>query len=455
MPKWVPDSEVTVDENGTPNWVDDLIMVEMRVLTATSEGTLKSATKVLDHYQEMGVNGIWLSPINDPGPVEDNPYKNTYLNLGIHTIDPNITGEDDYNKGRQVLKDFIDEAHKRNIRIFLDVISWGTSKNSPIYAEHPDWYTSKTVWGGYEFDWNNAQFVEWYKTEIVKLAVETGCDGFRYDSEPSYAGYEIHNEIRETLLSKGRKLCMMSEHAKYNVGTYDFQQSAIYNTDSYNTLPLINNTNIVDVIKNGELYNDSLDRHYQFCVSNHDFDNPGVNNNKLALGYQAIFAPFIPLWYIGDEWNNPHQSLNPTDTAMFFNKIDWEEFEKTENQKFFEDIKAMIRIRRQNPEIFANFTDSIINANICKVNASGGGLQAYARYNDDTAFVIIPNNNADGNITVDLLPEDFDMSKDGSFVVTDAYTNQVIATGSSNDIAQLNLFVSYQDMAVIKVEKTK
>jgi hypothetical protein len=229
-------------------------------------------------------------------------------------------------------------------------------------------------------------------------------------------------------------------------------------------MPLINKFTIVDIIKNGELGSEAsqdtgeggMYKYYTFMASSHDFRAPGVKGNKLALGYQAIFAPFIPLWYIGDEWNNPHQSLNPTDMAMFFNKIDWEEFEKPENQKFFEEIKAMIRIRRQNPEIFADFSEHIIDANICKVNVKAGeDLQSYARYAGNTAIIVVPNfsiKEKTEKMTVYLPFKDMNLYSYRSYKVTDAYTGKEIVSGVASKVAKFDVTVPYQDMAVIKIE---
>ena len=126
VPKWVPDEEVKL-ENGTPEWTKGLIIMQCRISNATPEGTLQSAVKVLDHCSEMGVNCLMVCPVNDRG-IEGNGY----TNLGPHTIDPKITGCDNYDDGWKVFRNFVDEAHKRNIRILLDVISWGVLKNAPL-----------------------------------------------------------------------------------------------------------------------------------------------------------------------------------------------------------------------------------------------------------------------------------------------------------------------------------
>ena len=62
IPKALPDGEVKM-EGMSPDWTKTLIMAQFRIETATPEGTFQSATKVLDHYAETGVNGLWINPI--------------------------------------------------------------------------------------------------------------------------------------------------------------------------------------------------------------------------------------------------------------------------------------------------------------------------------------------------------------------------------------------------------
>ena len=71
IPKYKPDAEVKM-EGMSPDWVKTLIMAQFRIETATPEGTFASATKVLDHYAEMGVNGLWINPVYARDPASKN-----------------------------------------------------------------------------------------------------------------------------------------------------------------------------------------------------------------------------------------------------------------------------------------------------------------------------------------------------------------------------------------------
>ena len=478
MPKWVPDSEVQTDANGTPDWVQTLVMGAIHVNTATEEGTLEAAIKVLDHYAEMGVNGIWVCPVYEP---DKDHALNGYENLGPQSIDPDITGVEptgdkstmaDYQKGWEKLKWFVDEAHKRNIRIILDVISWGVGDDSPLLAQHPMWFNGDNGSDGWYFNYNNDEFVEWYVSQVVNIAMVTGCDGFRYDTEPQYAGYKVDGAIREQLIAKGRKMFMISERENERGGVYDAGQTSItvgVTHDNYKSLTpnyfMLDQYNIVDSVKKGEnigtvysqeLYETDSYRYYTNCITNHDNTYPVVQGNRAALGYQAYYSPFIPVLYLGEEFNNTRD--DGVNGPLFFNPTHWELLDKPENRAFFEDVKAMIRIRRQYPEIFAYYPEQFKDSNICKVNVTGCEVsQPYARYAGDTAMLIIPNYNLqkkDAKMTVYLPFTETGLDYYSNYVVTDAETGKVVVSGSASKVAKFTVEVPYEDQRVFMVKAT-
>jgi len=470
LPKWIPDSEVTVDFNGTPDWAKTLIIGEVVPQYATKEGTLDAAIKILDHYAEMGINGIWLGPVYE-SVIEDFP--NGYGNLGPETIDPRLTGTKDYEKGWKKLAWFIEEAHKRNIRVLLDVISWGVNKNSHLITEHPEWFSSIDSTGeNYYFNWKNDAFVEYYISSIVNIAVVTGCDGFRYDMEPRYAGNEVDGEIRERLWKLGKKPFMMSEGENERGTAYDIGQSGMTEGVSNDTYMsgshiyfYLDKYNIVDSIKNGTYYGTQASQamgeggyyhYYTFCITNHDYRHTLVNGNKAAVGYQAMFTPFIPVMLLGEEFNNPHHHDHPTSNALYFNSVDWSLLERKENRELFEDIKAMIRVRRSYPEIFAYYPDKFCDSNICKVNVTNCEVvQPYARYADNKAIIVVPNYNIhekDAKMTVYTPFKEAGLENYKKYTVTDVYTGEIIVSGSAAKVAKFTVSVPYENQRLFLVE---
>ena len=252
LPEILPDSEVQLilGDNGTimsPDWVKTLIIEEVCVSNASPDGKFSGMTYVLDHLAQMGVNGIWLDPIYDG---------KHYRNYGPATVNTYITGELDYEKGWQVVKNFVDEAHKRNIRVFFDVVTWGCNSIAPIYLEHPDWFKNYSeAYEGPLFNWENKEFYNWFLKELERIIMFTGADGFRADCGIDYCGPQLYKELRANLLAKGRKIAIIGEAATNRTdGVFDFEEHSvdIETANLWNTGKFFTDMyDIVDSVKNG------------------------------------------------------------------------------------------------------------------------------------------------------------------------------------------------------------
>jgi hypothetical protein len=214
----------------------------------------------------------------------------------------------------------------------------------------------------------------------------------------------------------------------------------------------IKHANIVDAIKtagNDIIYADGKHRLYINMLSCHDNSLTCAKGNRVYMGYQALFAPFIPMWFIGEEWNNP-QNMGGTG-CLYYNKINWAALDKPDNRAYYEDVKRMIRVRRQYADIFTHFPDSVRDANICKVTTSrDDDLQAYARWYGERAVLIVPNTDdvrESRKFTVTVPWEDMGL-RGSSYVVTDAYTGKVLAKGRPDSIT---LTIDSCDVAAIAI----
>ena len=449
-----------IGEAYMPDWAGSLIMMEVHLETATPEGTFQAGIRVLDHCAELGVNGIWLTPIYEKGAGG-----NGYGNIGPHTVEPALTGTTDYEEGWKVVKWYVDEAHARGIRVMLDIVTWGTVTAAPLFTEHPDWYKGK-AWGNEAFNWKNKEFKEWFICRAVDVIVKTGADGFRADCEPQYAGSAVFREIRRRLKSQGHTILSIAEGGAVHGAAFDFEQDGVLRykdwgrAEQYENGPkkwYIDEMNIVDSVKWGTgigrdflqtMLCGGMQRLYTYCVSNHDYQDSIVNGNRLVLGYQAIFAPFIPLWYFGEEFNMQcHRQV------FYVLPVDWSLLDDAENRAFFEDIKQYISIRRDYPEIFTYWPFNHRFSNICKVQAQGQPLQAYARYRGNKAIIVVGNNAPDATsfrVTVPLCETKLDKYK--QFTLTDLMTGEVLASGGKAEIGCFTAQAAYTHIGVYLIE---
>ena len=164
-------------------------------------GTLLSAISRLDELKEDGINTIHVLPIHPPG------FKNAMGTAGSLysparfleedgslAIDPVIIEKDDPRTPSEQFKAFIDECHKRNIKVMLDLpscasIAWfeaepelmafgrnGEDKTPQVWAdirmfEPWDDETKRTL---------NPKLLEMHK-QYVDACIDLGIDGIRAD----------------------------------------------------------------------------------------------------------------------------------------------------------------------------------------------------------------------------------------------------------------------------------
>ena len=167
-------------------------------------GDFKGMTSKLDYLQKLGVKGIWLTPFLTSPKVD-----NGYDIANYYEIDPTYGTKTDFDN-------FLEEAHKRGIKVIMDMVLNHTStdckwfkesiksKDNP-YREYYIWKDKPNNWesffGGtawqmdtltnqyyyHKFDvrmadlnWSNPKVV----TEIEKVLrfwLDSGVDGFRLD----------------------------------------------------------------------------------------------------------------------------------------------------------------------------------------------------------------------------------------------------------------------------------
>lgn len=483
IPKIVDDSYVDLELSGTqfgeynylysPDWVKDLIVVEFCPYYAfadnvsldysrwdgVSPGLFTKAEPVLDHLAETGVSAIWVTPVNDRGD------SNGYGNLGIHTIDPQLTGTNDYKEGWKVFKKFVEQAHERNIRVFLDVVTWGATGPTPLKEEHPDWFGDWIPgWRGWAYNWKSQGLVDFFKEEMHRIVTDVNVDGFRCDCEPETTGYELFRSIRDAALEAGHKIALFSEAGNDRLnGAYDFDEHMHSASDPEAWTigdMFLGRYNIVDTIKTGNQIGTDMaqnlgesceHRFYGFLLECHDQQHGYVGKgNAVTMGYQAILAPFVPIWYMGDEWNNTANG------PLIISNFHWDELNDPAHMAVHNTIKQLIRIRRSYPEIFNYFPERLRDTNICKVESTST-LQSYARYADGRAILVVPNYTAavqSVDFTVPFADAAIAGDSNTVYTVTDLMSGKQLASGTKEQITHLSAAIAGNGLGVFLVDSS-
>ena len=98
-------------------------------------GDLKGLTDRLDYLQGLGITAIWLGPIYKNKPVQGRPGQESSGYHGYWITD--FTDVDPHFGTRADLKRFVDSAHARGMKIYLDIITNHTA-DVIKYRECPD-----------------------------------------------------------------------------------------------------------------------------------------------------------------------------------------------------------------------------------------------------------------------------------------------------------------------------
>lgn len=180
-----PEPHAIVDVGGKPyTWGDNgfgikplsqLVIYEVHVGDFSPEGTFAGLTARLDYIRDLGIDAIELMPVQEFPGDRSWGYNPAYF----------FAVESAYGSASD-LKQFVDEAHKRGIGVFLDMVFAHTTSDGPIsrlypFDENPYLGDAKNPWGFPSLDhWNDATKRLIKEIQEYWLA-EFHIDGFRYD----------------------------------------------------------------------------------------------------------------------------------------------------------------------------------------------------------------------------------------------------------------------------------
>lgn len=138
-------------------------------------GDFKGIVDKLDYLVDLGVEGLWLSPI-----LKCSSY-HSYDVDDYYTINPSYEVTIDGTKyGYDYL---LEKCHEKGIKVLMDLVINHCSKKNPLYKDHKDWFTSSSQWkfGFPEFDYNKAAPTLEAK-KIGEYWLKEGFDGYRLDA---------------------------------------------------------------------------------------------------------------------------------------------------------------------------------------------------------------------------------------------------------------------------------
>ncbi|MCB8995614.1 MAG: alpha-amylase, partial [Bacteroidales bacterium] len=305
-------TSVSTENKGVvhPKWLDDASLYEVNIRQFTPEGTFNAFSEHLQRIKDLGIDIIWIMPVNPIGEQGRKGSLGSYYSVkDYYAVNPEFGSMDDF-------KAMVKKAHAIGLKVIIDWVPNHSSLDNKLAVEHPEYYLKDSL-GNFKspFDWTDViQFdydqpgLRQYMIDALKFWLkETDIDGFRFDVAHMIP-VSFWNTVRPAL-NEVKEVFMLAESDQPVLNkeafdaTYDWRLHHIMNEVAQGKM------NAID-IENHFAYVDSVYPPNSILMeftSNHDENSwNGTEYERLgdAVKTFAVFTytiPGMPLIYNGQE----------------------------------------------------------------------------------------------------------------------------------------------------------
>lgn len=190
-----------------------------------TSGNFLNAIERLDELKEYGINTIHLMPITPVGKLYAKGTAGSLFAMSsFDSIDPKLADPKSKLSPKEQAKKFVEECHKRNIRVFADLPACGSYEMTQLRPDlflkdengefiiPADWYDVRLFKVKNDDEKINQELVEEHK-KFIDMVMELGFDGLRADCATiKYA--DFWKPVVKYAKSKDSEFLMLAEAYK-------------------------------------------------------------------------------------------------------------------------------------------------------------------------------------------------------------------------------------------------
>jgi cyclomaltodextrinase / maltogenic alpha-amylase / neopullulanase len=334
-----------------PDWLRGGVMYEIFPRNFSASGDFSGITARLDELKDLGVDIIWLMPINPLGEqMKKGTVGSPYCVRDFYAINSDYGTTNNF-------KRLVSEAHGRGMKVVMDIVAGHTAWDS-VMMVHPDFYTKDAngkIHPPYP-DWTDVAELNYanpdlraYMIDVMKYWLrDFSVDGFRCDTaftvpvdfwETARAELEKINPQVVIITDSGAKPLLLSKAFDMDYGGNLYEslnqvmsglQPASFIRDSWN--------HTADQFSKDALHLRFTDHHNMPRAT----VRYGLNG---ALGAQVLMLSLdgVPLFYNGMEVGDATESADP---ALFEKMpVFWRPGGRPQVRDIYRDL---IKLRKQN-----------------------------------------------------------------------------------------------------------
>lgn len=209
-----------------PEWFRTGLTYQIMPRSMSEEGTLKGAEAHLERLQDLGVNTVYLLPVNEADTDMNKAFwserqhkagfddpRNPYRAGDYFHVDPEYGTDKD-------LHDFVAHAHALGMKVLLDMVFLHCGPSAKVLKEHPDYFQRGTdgelqlgEWHFPIFDYGNPAARAYLKTVMAYYVADANVDGFRLDVADEIP-LDFWEEAREMLDGMRPDLVLVAEGSR-------------------------------------------------------------------------------------------------------------------------------------------------------------------------------------------------------------------------------------------------
>ena len=380
------DSLAQIPARPSPAWLRDGVIYEIFPRDFSPAGNLQGVIAGLDELKDLGVTILWTMPIHPIGEkLRKGKFGSPYSIKDFYAVDPQYGTLDDF-------KQFVAEAHQRNMKVIMDLVADHTSWDSPM-MRHPEFYMQNAQGRiiSPEPDWSDVAGLNYsnpelrhYMITMMKYWVQTcDVDGFRCDVAWNVPA-DFWEAARAQLQTVKPDIVLLAEASNpgFLVKAFDIDYS----------FPLLSTLN--DVLINGApasklraSWEESLrqfPRNSLHMRLTDDHDEPRAISRfgmRGALAGSALMFTLdgVPLLYNGMEVGDATESGDPA----LFDKLTicWTPKDRPPLRKIYHDL---IQLRKDNGA-FRNGRVTWLR------NSNESSLVTFKRTDESNEFLVVIN----------------------------------------------------------------
>lgn len=377
-------------------------------------GNFPGIIEKIPYFKKLGITCLWITPVYTQIDLQNVDAYHGYWTLDFNSVNPMLYFDNGkYEKGSKLyLKDLVDELHKNDIKLILDMVVNHTGYNHPSLKnskENPtpiraEWFhcphislevdeISGQLAGLPDLDLDSADVCDYQIQTILSWIKETGIDAVRMDTV-KHVEFEFWNQYKTIIKGLYPQICLLGEVLVFDIEKlssfqrywafdqlFDFPMQEAIKNSFITDKPLTNffspynkGTGILEKDKSYTNHNRLVT-----LLDNHDLDSryftsilkihndPKIAEKIMKLSLTFMFAiRGIPQLYYGTEiaLEGSHDPDNRRD-------MPWDIFDKEYNVKpefeiektIFEHTCNLIKIRKSNKSLTSGYTICLIADN--------------------------------------------------------------------------------------------